>query len=223
MTRAEAAAVARRQWDKLPHEIKVRLEPKDLQKVLDAAQVPASLGKRRRVWLFDTPGRTLAKCGLTLRLRHKKKDADFTVKVRPVVPGALKGRWLRSRLLELEADVLGSSRLLSAAVERPVAKTEPKVVLSPLQRALLDEVARVGLPDGLRPTLPAEVTVWKLPGLVLERWELPRGGVALEVSTTVPGESFRAQASWLDLFLETAKVRKAKAQATKTEALLRTL
>jgi hypothetical protein len=223
VTRDEAAAVARRDWDKLPHELKVSIEPADLQRALDAAEVPFSSGKRREVWLFDTPQRALGKCGLTLRLRHKKKDADFTVKVRPVLLNRLEGRWLKSRRLELEADVVGGRRLLSAAVERAVPKAAPRVELSPLQRALLREVARVDLPAGLRPTLSADVTVWKLPGLSLERWDLPRGSAVLEVSTTVAGDLFQAQALWLDLFLERAGVRKAKAQRTKTEALLRTL
>lgn len=226
MTRAEARAVARKEWERLPHEYKLLLEPRDLPRLLDALEKAPGAGKRRRVWLFDTPSRELKATGLTLRLREKNKHADFTVKARPVLLPLLKGAWLRSRALELEADIVDGYRLLSAAVEREV--TLPFVptagTLSPLQRALVAELAQTAVPwPRLRQTRAAEVTVWKAEPLVVERWRLPGGGTMLELSATVGGGELQPLRLWLDLLLEKARVRRARAQRTKVEALLSTL
>lgn len=226
MTRDEARAVAGKQWDGLAHEYKVLLEPRDLGRLLAALELLPAAGKARRVWLFDTPKRELKRAGLTLRLKQKNKGADFTVKARPVLLPLLKGAWLRSRDLELEADIVDGHRLLSAAVERDVALPFAPAArtLSPLQRALVAQLAQTTLPfERLRQTRAAEVTVWKAEPLVVERWRLPGGGTALEVSATVPGAQLQPLRLWLDLFLETAKVRRARAQRTKVEALLSTL
>jgi hypothetical protein len=227
VTRGEAEAVARRQWDVLPHELKVSLIPADLPRLLEAIELSPAQSKRRRLRLFDTPSRRLAKVGVTLRLREKKASAELTVKVRPVVPSLVKGRWLKSRTLELEADVVGDRILLSASVCRPLSIPPTSIdrgVLSPLQHALLAELAEVEVPFAdLKPTRPAEVTVWKKNPLVIELWKLPGGGQTLEVSATVPGTQLLPLRLWLDLLLETAKVRRARTQTTKTETLLKTL
>jgi hypothetical protein len=224
--RAETEAVRSKQWELLPHELKIALNPGDLDKLLSAALLGKGDAKERKVWLFDSKARALAKRGVTLRLRQKTSEADFTVKVRPVAPELIQGRWLTTRTLELEADVVGGKPQLSASIERALEAVPEEfeaALLSPLQRAFLKEVAQVELPEGLRRTRAAESKVWKTGEVRIERWELPSGPPVLEASMTVPGTRAAAATSWLEALLEKAGVRKAKAQATKTERLLKTL
>ena len=233
MNKQLGAALQSGDWDKLPHELKLCLEPDDLGKLLAASMLPADDCKHRKVWLFDTKAHDLAHAGLTLRLRKKKKGGDFTAKVRPVKPERIVGRWLTARTLEVEADVVGKKRVLSASVTRDLApgkvvesadETLRDGLLTPLQRQMLADLSATELPLGsLRRTEPAEARVWHSGQLVIEFWELPNRGEALEISTCVTGHKLALTRAWLESMLEKAGVREAKEQATKSQRLLKTL
>jgi hypothetical protein len=233
MKRELAQAIEKKDWEQLPHELKISLQPDDLDKLLAAAMLSKTDCKERKIWLFDTPDRAMKKCGVTLRLRKKKKGGDFTVKVRPVLVARLQGRWLKAQKLEVEADVVDGGPLLSAALEHELAPGKViesaddafrPALLTPLQKAMLWELADFELPVAkLQRTQPAEARVWRTGNLVIEYWALPKGTDALEVSSTVSGSQLQPTRLWLETLLDAAKVRRAKVQATKTEQLLKTL
>jgi hypothetical protein len=233
MKRELAAAIEQKDWEQLPHELKISLQPDDLDKLLAAAMLSKTDCKERKIWLFDTPDRGLKKAGITLRLRKKKKGGDFTIKVRPVLLDRLQGRWLKAQKLEVEADVVDGHRLLSAAMAHELAPGKViessedafrPALLTPLQKTMLQELADLELPaDKLQRTLPAVARVWRTGNLVIEHWALPKGTEALEVSSTVSGSQLQPTRLWLETLLDAAKVRRAKVQTTKTEQLLKTL
>ena len=220
----------------LDRELKLSLAPRGLGRVLRLLGLRAADGKARRVWLLERPGRPLARDGVVLRLRASGKKGDATVKLRPVSLDRLRGSWARAGALELEVDVVGGRGLPSAALERELPKATVAAALrpgraalafSPLQRRLVTEVGGVALDwTALRPTRPAQVTRWKARApfaaepLVLERWRLPGGRSALELSTTVPPSRAVPARRELEAFLRGTGVARAARQASKAQALL---
>ena len=195
-------------------------------------------GEPRRIFFFDTPKLELYTHGVALRARELDGDAcDSTVKIRPVEPDRVTGKWHKLDGFKLEADVVGAKVIRSASYTvaqkpkeidevasgaRPIAK-----LFSSEQEEFLGEMAPVRVDFARLVALgPVAALRWKfrnegLPyDLCVEEWRLPDRSDVIEVSIKVaPPEAAAAQAA-LDGFLAELGIAQETRQQTKTRTAL---
>jgi hypothetical protein len=194
-------------------------------------------GERRRIFFYDTPKLTLYKKGVCLRAREMEDECDSTVKIRPVEPKQVAGKWRRKSGFKVEADAVGSKVIRSASFtvgqkpkeieevargERPIAK-----LFSGEQEDFLKERAPVRVDFAkLVPLGPVATVRWKfrhdgLPyELCAEEWRLPDGRDVIEISIKArQAEAAAAQAA-LEGFLAELGIDPEVRQQTKTRTAL---
>jgi hypothetical protein len=90
-------------------EVKVTVIERDEAPALRKFCLERENGQRRRIFFYDTRKLHLFKKGVCLRARATDGDeCDSTVKIRPVEPKRVAGKWPRKSGFKVEADVVGS-------------------------------------------------------------------------------------------------------------------
>jgi hypothetical protein len=215
-------------------EVKVTVIDRDEEACLRAFGLAPKDGERRRIFFYDTRKLDLYKNGVALRARERGGDeCDSTVKIRPVEPDRVGGKWRKKSGFKVEADVVGPKVIRSASYtikqkqdeieevasgERPIAK-----LFSGEQEELLNEMApiRVDFAE-LVPLGPVATRRWKFRNeglpyeLCVEEWRLPDGCDVIEVSIKVKRPEAAAAQAALDGFLAELGIAPETRQQTKT-------
>jgi len=219
-------------------EVKVTVLERDETAALRKFGLERKDGQPRRIFFYDTRKLDLYGKGVCLRAREMEGDeCDSTVKIRPVEPKRVAGKWRKRDGFKVESDIVGSSIVCSASYtteqrqkeidevatgERPIAK-----LFSGEQEEFLSEMApiQVGF-DELVPLGPVAALRWKfrhegLPyELCAEEWRLPDGRDVIEISIKArPAEAAAAQAA-LEGFLAELGIAPETRQQTKTRTAL---
>ena len=195
-------------------------------------------GERRRIFFYDTRKLTLFKRGVCLRGRGMNGgECDSTVKIRPVEPKRLAGKWREKSGFKVEADAIGPKVIRSASFTtaqkskeidkvarggRPIMK-----LFSDEQETFLREMAPIEVDFAkLVPLGPVAVLRWKfrhegLPyELCVEEWRLPDGRDVIEISIKAKrAEAAAAQAALEGFLAELGIAPQIRAQ-TKTRTAL---
>ena len=194
--------------------------------------------ERRRIFFYDTPGLHLFKKGVALRARERDGDeCDSTVKIRPVEPKRVAGKWRKKDGFKVEADVVGAKVIRSASFtigqkpleigevacgDRPIAK-----LFSGEQEEFLREMAPFPVDFAkLVPLGPVAVLRWKfrnegLPyDLCAEEWRLPDGRDVIELSIKAKQAEAAAAQAALEGFLAELGIAQETRLQTKTRTAL---
>ncbi|HSK90959.1 MAG TPA: hypothetical protein VK875_06575 [Euzebyales bacterium] len=167
----------------------------------------------RQVFFFDTPELALNHQGVVVRARRiQRRDDDSVVKLRPVVPDRLSSDLRSSKNLVVEVDAMPGGFVCSAALKRPVGRTDIQEVAagtksihklySKEQRRFFAANTTGGIElDDL--SILGPITILKLRfrpkdlgrRMVAELWHYPDGSQILELSTKcAPAEAFQVAA-----------------------------
>lgn len=195
-------------------------------------------GEQRRIFFYDTLKLNLFKKGVCLRAREMKGSAcDSTVKIRPVEPQQLAGRWHGKDGFKVEADAVGADVIRSASFtigqkrkeigqvacgDRLIAK-----LFSGEQEDFLGEMAPFRIDFAkLVPLGPVAVTRWKFRNkgipyeLCAEEWRLPDGHDVIEISIKAKQPEAAAAQAALEGFLADLGIQPETRQQTKTRTAL---
>lgn len=195
-------------------------------------------GERRRIFFFDTKELALFKHGLVLRAREVKGGRDdSTVKIRPVDPKAIAGKWMRQAGFKIEADGVGDRMIRSAslsveqhggeinAVEHKLRSI--KKLFSDEQEAFIAEMSAVPVDfQSLRVLGPVDALRWKVEHdglpypITAEEWTLPNRRDLLEVSIKVPTAQAASASAAFHSFLKGLRLEPRGGQETKTRVAL---
>lgn len=203
-----------------------------------ALEIDPIAAQIRQVYFFDTPDLALDRSGVVVRARRiQGRDADSTVKLRPVVPDDLPADVRRSPQLTVELDAMPGGYVCSASMRHrvPPDAVLPAVtgrqplhgLFSKEQRRFLAAHAPQGLEiDDLAVLGPILVLKQRLEPagfsrrLVVELWTYPDGARVVELSTKcAPGEAV-AVALETRRFLTSKGVPLGGDQQTKTRTAL---
>jgi hypothetical protein len=162
--------------------------------------------EERRVFFYDTKRLELFDGGVVLRARVKRDDDDdSTVKLRPVDPAAIDGRWKAMDGFEIELDLVGDKPTCSAKLDETQKPGEIDEVadgdrdLRKLFSEDQEDLIRAFKPehvswDELKVLGPVEVQKWEWapPGfahaVTIEEWVLPDESDFTELSIKVDRE-----------------------------------
>jgi hypothetical protein len=192
----------------------------------------------RRVYFFDTRDLALVGAGVVLRARVVRDGADdSTVKLRPVVPDRIEGRFKRMDGFEIELDAVGDALTCSAKlsadqrrdeIDEVAAGTRPlRRLFSEDQERLVDAYAPRGV-DWAELTVlgPVQVRKWELEPagfpheVTVEEWVLPDASDLIELSIKVdPADADEAGRDF-DAFLRSREIDPEGDQQTKTRTAL---
>src|SRR5262245_40882931 len=219
-------------------EIKVTVSEEKEQTAQKAFKLDAEAGQKRSIFFFDSRKLDLFGKGVVLRARKVKggKD-DSTVKIRPVDPSKIRGKWRSMDGFKIEADGVGESMIRSASLTVEQRRNEIDKVaqmkrsiaklFSSDQEAFLSEVYPASLDRTALAVLgPVEALRWKFkhPGLpfeiTAENWRLPDKRDLLEVSIKVSTAQAAAASAAFTAFLYTLNLRPEGGQQTKTRVVL---
>jgi hypothetical protein len=222
-------------------ELKVTVHPDDIAAALFALGLDPDDAEHRYVSFYDTPDLALYEAGLVLRSRKIiDDDDDSTVKLRPFSTEEAWGQiwWLfdedefkceidrtpaadvsscslsatqdRGEIDDVESGERDIDKLFSSEQEELVAFYGPEdfdwddlVVLGPVAALRFETYA-----DGL----DHELTV--------ELWEMPDGGLLLELSVKVEGDESEAAMESLLALIAANELRLSESQTTKTRRVL---
>jgi hypothetical protein len=219
-------------------EVKVTVVERDETAALRRFGLARENGERRRIFFYDTRELDLFRKGVCLRAREMEGDeCDSTVKIRPVEPARVAGKWRKERGFKVEADAVGPKVVRSASFtigqkpeeieevasgDRPIAK-----LFSGEQEQFLREMAPVEVDfDELVPLGPVAVLRWKFRNegipyeLCAEEWRLPDGQDVLEISIKAKRAEAAAAQGALDGFLAELGIDPETRQQTKTRTAL---
>lgn len=203
-----------------------------------ALEIDPIAAQIRQVYFFDTPDLALDRSGVVVRARRiQGRDADSTVKLRPVVPDDLPADVRRSPQLTVELDAMPGGYVCSAsmrhrvppdAVLPAVTGRQPLLGLfSKEQRRFLAAHAPQGLEiDDLAVLGPILVLKQRLEPagfsrrLVVELWTYPDGARVVELSTKCAPSEAVAVALETRRFLTSKGVPLGGDQQTKTRTAL---
>jgi adenylate cyclase class IV len=214
-------------------EVKATVIERDERRALRALRLQRKDGEQRRIFFYDTRKLDLYKRGVALRARECSGECESTVKIRPVDPKRVAGKWRKKSGFKVEADVVGSKVIRSASYtiaqkrkeidevasgKRPVEK-----LFSGEQEEFLRAMAPVRVDFGeLVPLGPVAAMRWKVRNeglpyeLCVEEWRLPDGRDAIEVSIKARRPEAAAAQAALDGFLAELGIAKETRQQTKT-------
>ena len=190
-----------------------------------------------QVYFLDTPDLALLAHGVVLRARRRPRGDDAAVKLRPVVPAKLPGKWRRGAGVGLEIDAAPGLSVCTATLKRARRRKRLDASLSgdrPLeqlfskrQRSLLCDCGPSMIDwSSLRVLGPVDVLKVKTrvqPAglrLVAQQWHYPDGSSLLELSTRVKPHDLRHESRRLWTFLADLGLDVAVEQQTKTERTL---
>ena len=194
-------------------------------------------GQRRRIFFYDTPTLSLFKRGVALRAREIGDDCDSTVKIRPVEPSRVIGKWRKMDGFKVEADAVGPKIVRSASFTigqrreeigqvasgaRAIAK-----LFSEEQEQFLRAIAPVKVDFTKLVALgPVAVLRWKFRNeglpyeLCAEEWRLPDGRDVIEISIKADRAQAAAAQAALEGFLAELGIAAESRQQTKTRMAL---
>jgi len=218
-------------------EVKVTVIERDETVALRIFGLQRNKGERRRIFFYDTPTLSLYKKGVALRARETGDGCESTVKIRPVEPKRVAGKWRKKNGFKVEADAVGVTVIRSASYtigqkrkeiaevasgDRPIAK-----LFSGEQEEFLREMAPCKIDFAkLVPLGPVAAMCWKVKHeglpyeLCAEEWRLPDGRDVIEISIKAkPAEAAAAQAA-LEGFLAEMGLEQETRQQTKTRTAL---
>ena len=219
-------------------ELKVTVADKKERAAAEAFDLDPRKGERRRIFFFDTSARNHFEGGLVLRAREVKGGRDdSTVKIRPVDPKKVAGKWSRLAGFKIEADGVGSRMIRSASLSVEQSGSEVKAVeqnlrsikklFSDEQESFLAEMSRGAVDfDALKVFGPVSALRWKVEHdglpypITAEEWTLPDGRDLLEVSIKVPTAQAAAASAAFDSFLKGLHLKPQGGQETKTRIAL---
>jgi hypothetical protein len=220
-------------------ELKVSVPEERRQSAIDGLGMDPLDAQIRQVVFLDTPGLTLNRDGVVVRVRRiQGKPGDSVVKLRPLRPELMTPALRRSRSLGVEVDAMpngfvcsGSMKaeVLDATIKQELARRQLHRLFTKTQRTFYSAHAPEGLEiDDLEVLGPINLLKLKFtppdfPGRrwVAELWNYPDGSRILELSTKcAPSEAFQIAAQskaylaskGVDLFAE---------QQTKTRTALK--
>jgi len=219
-------------------EIKITVAGNDEQRAYEALEIARRDAARRNIYFFDTPELTLNKAGVVLRARAiEDDDHDSVVKIRPVVPDKVDGKWNETGGFKLEADAVGDKVVMSASLKAKQKKStiekvdNGKQLISELftkkQKEFLaeffdcpvdlDDLTVLGPVRALRVDFDRPGMAYKL---TAEYWTLPGDSHLLEVSIKCPPEEAVVAREVFEAFLAGHGLDPNGAQATKTKLAL---
>ena len=219
-------------------EVKVTVVDSDETMALRKFGLTRKNGEQRRIFFYDTRQLNLFKQGICLRARAMKGDeCDSTVKIRPVVPERLAGKWRKRDGFKVEADAIGTKVIRSASFTvtqkpkeigqvarggRPIAK-----LFSGEQEEFLKDMAPVAIDFTKLVALgPVAVLRWKFRNegipyeLCAEEWRLPDGRDVIEISIKAKQAQAAAAQAALEGFLAELGIDPEHRQQTKTRTAL---
>jgi hypothetical protein len=219
-------------------EIKVTVSERKERAAEKAFKLDPEAGQQRSIFFFDTHELDLFGKGVVLRARKVKGDKDdSTVKIRPVDPSKIRGKWRGQDGFKIEADGVGESMIRSASLtvgqrrneidEVAQGKRSIGKLFSSDQETFLSEVSPASFDlTALAVLGPVEAFRWKFknPGLpfeiTAENWRLPDKRDLLEVSIKVPGAQAAAASAAFTAFLTALDLKPEGGQQTKTRVVL---
>jgi len=219
-------------------ELKLSVPESDQRSAIFALGIDALQAQVRLVHFFDTTDLQLNRAGVVVRARRvQKKGDDSVVKLRPVVPDQLPGKFRKSESFGVEVDAMPGGFVCSGSMKRALPEGTVQEVVAgdrPLRKLFTKEQRRfyvdhapagVGLDDL---ALLGPIFVLKLKfsperlgrRMVAELWLYPDSSRVLELSTKCePGEAFQVAAETRVLLAE-AGVSISGEQQTKTSKAL---
>lgn len=203
-----------------------------------ALEIDPLAAQIRQVYFFDTPDLALDRGGVVARARRiQGRDADSTIKLRPVIPDDLPADVRRSPQLTVELDAMPGGYVCSASMRHRVppdavlpavtGKEPVRGLFSKEQRRFFESHAPQGVGfDDLETLGPILVLKQRLEPagfsrrLVVELWTYPDGARVVELSTKcAPGDAV-AVALETRRFLASKGVPLGADQQTKTRTAL---
>lgn len=217
-------------------EVKVLLDPADIDTAIARFGLETSKASVRDVWFYDTASLELFDGGLTLRARKKKNAADdSTVKRRPVLPEDVADEWFDEPGFKCEADWTGEHHVDSCSLTVTQDSGEiddvgdgqraVKSLFSSEQETFADtsDAGPVDY-DSLLALGPIDARVWTvktsaLGKLTFEHWDVAGALELCEVSLRVSESKARATQQKLGSYLSKKGLSTSEAE-TKTKASL---
>jgi hypothetical protein len=225
-----------------PIEVKVTLTAESAEVALEALGLDPDDAEERQITFYDTPDLALFEAGVVLRAR-KIIDGpdDSTIKLRPMAPAdavALIPEVVQEDGFKCEIDRMVEREVSSCSltVEQDrgeiddVADGDRRIdqLFSGEQELVFDTLAPTGVEWGDLETLgPVYTERWRTEPdalrerLTVERWELPEGGILVELSMRVDGDGESALEELL-AFIDDAGLEVGPS-ATKTRTVLEQL
>jgi hypothetical protein len=185
-------------------EFKLTVRDTEQASAVEALDLDVLDAELRHVVFFDTPDLRLNRAGVVVRARRIRKGGDTTVKLRPVIVGALPGKLRRSSGFSVELDVTPVALVSSGSLTEEVDNDDVKAVLRgtrpirklfrPKQRSFYAQHAPRALDlDALVAFGPVNVAKLKFVPRkfkgregAAELWFYPDGSRLLEISTKCP-------------------------------------
>jgi hypothetical protein len=218
-------------------ELKLTIPESAQRSAVEALEMDPLDAQLRQVYFFDTPDLALFEQGVVARARRvQKKGDDSVVKLRPIVPAELSGKFRDSPNMVVEVDAMPGGYVCSASLKRTLGTTEVREaakrdrklrkLFSKEQRAFFSAHAPEGVElDDLAILGPINVLKLKLSPvdnrkMVAELWMYPDNSRILELSTKcAPAEAFDVAAR-ARAFLTERGVDLSGEQQTKTRTAL---
>jgi hypothetical protein len=218
-------------------ELKLTIPESAQRSAVEALDMDPLDAQLRQVYFFDTPDLALFEQGVVARARRvQKKGDDSVVKLRPIVPAELSGKFRDSPNMVVEVDAMPGGYVCSASLKRTLGTTEVREaakrdrklrkLFSKEQRAFFSAHAPEGVElDDLAILGPINVLKLKLSPvdnrkMVAELWMYPDNSRILELSTKcAPAEAFDVAAR-ARAFLTERGVDLSGEQQTKTRTAL---
>jgi hypothetical protein len=215
-------------------EVKAVVPLAQMERGLAHFGLTADNDQQRYIYFFDTPEFDLFDAGLIARARRVVGGQhDSTVKVRPVDPDQVAGKWRRHPGFKLEADATADKVVRSASLTAPVKRGWIKKVaaggrdvadlFTEEQERFLTHMANHSI-DYARVTTRGPIRVWRwqtvheaLPWrMTVELWERGDGDRMLEVSAKAPHTQAAAAGAGFFAFLAEVGAERTTQQEAKT-------
>ena len=121
-------------------ELKITVTGEDEERAYESLDISERIAVRRAIYFFDTPELTLNQAGVVLRARDiENANHDSVVKIRPVEPEKVDGKWRVTDGFKIEAEVISAFELTAEQISELVNTLKKKLGCDVTLTTTIDE------------------------------------------------------------------------------------